>query len=194
MTNKVTVPRARGIKCPYTGKEIDVFLTVGNGAVLYSCPGAFTLREPVGSLAELQDRASMRNGMHGAADGARRPVCAYTGQKLLLRELPGGRYFYAGGFNPRQAYRNLDELLYFLTMRNGVPARQVPGPIMPVEGVREPPPARPDARIEPSDATLEAMEKLASEHMDRGTMVSMSVPSGKSAGKSAGSRASNGGK
>lgn len=178
MTNKVTVPRARGIKCPYTGKEIDVFLTVGNGAVLYSCPGAFTLREPVGSLAELQDRASMRNGVCGAADGARRPVCAYTGERLLLRTLPDGRFFYAGGFNPRQAYRNLDELLWLLTMRGGNTTRPRPGPTPPVEAVREAPPSRPDAVIDPSDATLEAMEKLASEHMERGTMVSMSVTKG----------------
>lgn len=175
MTNKVTVPRARGIKCPYTGKEIDVFLTVGNGTVLYSCPGAFTLREPVGGLAELQDRASMRNGVCGAADGTKHPRCAYTGEKLLLRNLPDGRYFYAGGFNPRQAYRDLDELLYFLTMRNGTASRPRPGPKVPVERTREPPRARPGDAVKPMDATLETMEKLAAAHMERGTMVSMSV-------------------
>lgn len=186
MTNKVTVPRARGIKCPYTGEELDVFLTVGHGSVLYSCPGAFTLREPVGSLAELQDRASMRNGVHGAADGARRPTCAYTGEKLLLQELPDGRYFYSGGFNPRRAYRDLDELLYLLTMRDGVAPRPRPAPPPAAESVREPPAPRPDAATEPSDATLEAMEKLAAEHMERGTMVSMSVAGKGKGGKGKG--------
>ena len=174
MTNKVTVPRALGLKCPYTGEGLDVYLTVVQGGVLYSCPHAFTLAEPVGSLAELQDRASMRNGVRGVADGAARPACAYTGERLLLRELPDGRYMYAGGFNPRRAFTDLDELLYYLTMRNGVATREKPGPRIPVERVRPEPPKRPDERTEPSDATLEAMEKVASEHMERGTVVSMS--------------------
>lgn len=175
MTNKVTVPRALDIKCPYTGDSLDVYLTVGTGGVLYSCPGAFTLAEPVGSLAELQDRASMRNGVRGVADGSRKPTCAYTGAPLRLRAFPDGRYAYAGGFNPRRAFADLDELLYWLTMRDGTASRAKPGPRVPVERVREAPPKRPDEAVAPSDATLEAMEKVASEHMERGTVVSMSA-------------------
>lgn len=176
MTNKVTVPRALGIKCPYTGDDLDVYLTVASGAVLYSCPHAFTLAEPVGSLVELQDRASMRNGVRGVADGVKSPVCPYTGERLLLRVLPDGRYMYAGGFNPRRAFTDLDELLYYLTMRGGVPTRAKPAGRAPVERVRELPPARPDlVGGGPSDATLEAMERVAADHMERGTVVSMSV-------------------
>ena len=174
MTSKVTVPRALGVKCPFTGDVLDVYITIGGGGVLYSCPSAFTLAEPVASLAELQDRASMRNGVHGVVDGARKPTCPYTGERLLLRVLPDGRYMYAGGFNPRRAFPNLDEFLYYLTMRDGVATREKPGPRVPVERVRPEPPRRPDGKIEPSDATLEAMEKIASEHMERGTVVSMS--------------------
>ena len=175
MTNKVTVPRAQGVKCPFTGGDLDVYLAVAPGGVLYSCPGAFTLAEPVGSLAELQDRASMRNGVRGVVDGVRAPTCPYTGKRLALRVLPDGRYMYAGGFNPRRAFADLDELLYYLTMRDGVPTRAKPGGRMPVERVRQTPPKCPDAAPSPSDATLEAMEKVASEHMERGTVVSMSV-------------------
>lgn len=177
MTNKVTVPRAQGIKCPYTGDVLDVYLAVSPGGVLYSCPGAFTLAEPVGSLAELQDRASMRNGVRGVADGVREPACPYTGERLLLRVLPDGRYMYAGGFNPRRAFTDLDELLYYLTMRNGVAVRAKPAGLQPVERVQDAPPKRPDLAQDggPSDATLEAMEKVASEHMERGTVVSLSV-------------------
>ncbi len=173
MTNKVTVPRALGIKCPYTGDVLDVYLTVAAGGVLYSCPNAFSLAEPVDTLRTLQDRASMRNGVAGVADGAKRPVDAYTGEPLKLRVHPDGRFSYAGGFNPRRAYTDLDELLYYLTMRDGVPSREKPAA---KEPVRKAPPrteARPDARTTPSDATLEAMEGVAAAHMQRGTTVSM---------------------
>lgn len=186
MTNKVTVPRAQGIKCPYTGDDLEVYLTVVAGGVLYSCPNAFTVAEPVDSLGELQDRASMRNGIRGVVDGVQKPVCAYTGERLFLRILPDGRYVYTGGFNPRRAFTDLDELLYYLTMRHGKAMRMKPTGLQPVERVRENPPERPDAVIKPSDATLEAMEKVASEHMERGTTVSLSVGApgkGKSGGR-----------
>ena len=173
MTNKVTVPRALGIKCPYTGDVLDVYLTVAAGGVLYSCPNAFSLAEPVGSLQQLQDRASMRNGVAGVADGAKRPVDAYTGNPLKLRALPDGRFSYAGGFNPRRAYTDLDELLYYLTMRNGVATRAKPAPKGPVRKAPEKPAARPDLQTKPSDATLEAMENVAAAHIPRGTVVSM---------------------
>ena len=174
MTNKVTVPRALGIKCPYTGDDLDVYLTVTSGGVLYSCPHAFTPAEPVGSLVELQYRASTRNGVVGVADGVKRPVCPYTGERLELRVLPDGRFMYAGGFNPRRAFTDLDELLYYLTMRGGVPTRAKPAGRVPVERVRQEAPKRPDAEVSPSDATLEAMERVAAEHMERGTVVSVS--------------------
>ena len=183
MTNKVTVPRALGIKCPYTGDTIDVYLSVSNGCILYSCPHAFSLAEPVGSLEELQDRASMRNGVHGAADGAKRPVCAYTGEDLRLRALPDGRFAYAGGFNPRRAFTDLDMLLYYLTMRDGEATRQKPGAKPPVAPAAPKAGERADMRVQPGDATLEAMEKLASEHMQRGTTVSMAGGKGGKGGK-----------
>ena len=182
MTNRVTVPRALGITCPYTGESLDVYLVVRRGSVLYSCPDAFTLAEPVGDLAELQDRASMRNGVHGIADGSKKPACAYTGERLRLRVLPDGRYMYEGGFNSRRAFFDLDELLYYLTMRDGKATRARPAGLQPVEAVREPPPRRPDGRVSPSDATLEAMERVAAGHMGRGTTVSVSgaaEPAGK---------------
>lgn len=182
MTNKVTAPRALRIKCPYTGEVIDVCLTVGPSGVWYSCPDAFTLSEPVATLPELQDRASMRNGVRGSVDGAISPKCAYTGKKLLLQMLPDGRFMYKGGFNPRRAFTDLDELLYWLTMRDGVATRELPAGLAPVESVREPPKARPDAAVSPSDATLETMESLAAAHMERGTMVSMATPAKKAGG------------
>ena len=183
MTNKVTVPRAMGIKCPYTGDVVDVYLTTGNGCILYSCPDAFSLAEPVGSLAELQDRASMRNGVHGAADGVKDPVDARTGEALRLRALPDGRFAYAGGFNPRRAFTDLDMLLYYLTMRDGVATMPKPGEKPPVSAGTREAPERPDAGVKPSDATLEAMEKVAAEHMQRGTTVSMSTGKDKGKGK-----------
>lgn len=176
MTNRVTVPRALGIKCPYTGDMLDVYLTVAAGGVLYSCPNAFSLAEPVGSLQQLQDRASMRNGVAGAADGARHPVDAYTGSPLKLRALPDGRYSYTGGFNPRRVFTDLDELLYYLTMRNGVATRAKPGAKKPVRRPAPDAKRRPDAQAKPSDATLEAMENVAAAHMQRGTTVSMASP------------------
>lgn len=188
MTNKVTVPRAQGIKCPFTGLPIDVYITVANGSILYSCPKAFTLTEPVGELSVLQDRASMRNGVIGVVDGVRNPMCPYTGKELRLRVSPDGKFSYVGGFNPRRAFTDLDELLYHVTMRGGVAAMEKPSEKPQVNRVKPPPPARPDARTEPSDATLETMEQLASEHMQRGTTVSMAgaESSGKGKGKGKG--------
>lgn len=179
MTNKVTVPRALGIKCAYTGSVVDIYLTVAGGQVLYSCPKAFTLAEPVGTLQELQDRASMRNGVAGVARTGD-PVDAYTGKPLRLRVYPDGRFSYAGGFNPRRAFTDLDELLYYLTMRNGVASRAKPAPKPAVAAAKADTAARPDARTTPSDATLEEMERVAAGHMQRGTVVSMAPSARKS--------------
>ena len=88
---------------------------------------------------------------------------------------------YAGGFNPRRAFTDLDMLLYYLTMRDGVATMPKPGEKPPVSAGTREAPERPDAGVKPSDATLEAMEKVAAEHMQRGTTVSMST--GKDKGK-----------
>ena len=134
--------------------------------------GSTIRRGYVGTLQELQDRASMRNGVAGAARTGD-PVDAYTGKPLRLRAYPDGRFSYAGGFNPRRAFTDLDELLYYLTMRNGVASRAKPAPKPAVAAAKADTAARPDARTTPSDATLEEMERVAAGHMQRGTVVSM---------------------
>ena len=174
MTNKVTTARATGIKCPYTGRTLDVYLTVVNGSVLYSCPDAFTPSEPVDSLETLQDRASMRKGVAGLADGVKEPVCAYTGKPLRLVMTPDGKYCYVGGFNPRRAFPDLDKFLYYLTMRNGVASRELPSDKPVAEKPAPLAKELPGAVTKPSDDTLVAMENLAAQHMERATQVSMS--------------------
>ena len=173
MTVKVTSKLVEGLTDGFTGEPLEVYMTVTAGVPpLYNCPNAFSVHIPHDSLALLQDDVSMENGVRGLRDAVN-PVCPYTGERLLLRTFPDGRFSYKGGLNPRVAFRSLEELRYRLSMRNGVSPFAAPEPHTPV--------ARPKRegrelgeQNAPSDATKEAVEKVVAEHMPRGTQVSMS--------------------
>ena len=178
MTVKVTSKLVQGLVDGYTGEPLEVHMTVTRGSPpLYNCPDAFSVHAPHDTLESLQDDVSMQDGVRGVRDRVN-PVDVYTGERLKLRTMPDGRFCYAGGLNPRRAFRSLDELLYFLTMRAGESRFPKPGEPAPVE--RPPREAR-DLPEEgaPSDATKEAVEKIVAEHMPRGTSVSMAGRGGK---------------
>ena len=115
----VTVKEAERLFCPYTGKHVEVHMLVKPGSITFCAPHAFTLAEPVKDVAELNRRASMRDGVTGVVNGPNLRVDLYTGDPLRLRELADGRVCYVGGFNPRAACESLEEFLYRFTMRNG---------------------------------------------------------------------------
>lgn len=179
MTVKVTSKLVEGLTDGFTDKPLEVYMTVTAGVPpLYNCPGAFSVHVPRASLEELQDDVSMKCGVRGLRDSVN-PTCPYTGEKLLLRTFPDGGFAYRGGLNPRVAFKSLEELRYRLSMRDGKPKFPKPGEPAPVTK-----PSRKERELSevgaPSDATKEAVEKIVSEHMPRGTQVSMA---GKSKGK-----------
>lgn len=172
MTVEVTSKLVQGLTDGFTGKPLKVCMTVSAGvSPLYHCPEAFSVHVPRASLAELQDDVSMENGVRGVRDAVH-PKCPYTGEDLFVRTFPDGRFSYKGGLNPRTAYKSLEELRYWFSMRNGVSKFEKPGPQAPVTK-----PERIGKELgeqnAPSDATREAAERIVSEHMPRGTQVSM---------------------
>lgn len=180
-TVKVTSRAVAGLTDGFTGEPLSVVMTITPGVPpLYSCPEAFSVHVPHDSLASLKDDVSMEGGVRGIRDAVN-PVDPYTGDPLKLRVFPDGRFAYSGGLNPRTAFKSLEELRYRLSMRGGVSKYPRPGQALPV--------TKPERagrelgeRNAPSDATKEAVEKVVSEHMPRGTQVSMSGRTGKPRG------------
>jgi hypothetical protein len=157
----VTAPEAAEVKCPYTGKRMEVHMVVQPGSVVFSAPDAFTLSEPVGTMEELLLRASMRNGMTGSVPKGATQRCPYTGKTLRIREMPDGRVCFVGGFNPRAGSPSLGEFLYYATMRDGVPTRNRP------ECMKAERPSQvrylKKKDVQPSQATMEVAERVAEE-------------------------------
>lgn len=172
MTVKVTSKLVEGLTDGFTGEPLEVVMTVTAGVPpLYNCPDAFSVHVPHETLESLQDDVSMEKGIRGLRDAVH-PKCPYTGEPLLLRTFPDGRFAYKGGLNPRVAYKSLEELRYWLSMRDGKSPYAKPGPQKPVTK-----PERVGRELgevnAPSDATKETVEKIVAEHMPRGTQVSM---------------------
>lgn len=115
----VTDRKADGLRCPFTGNRLVVHMVVHPGSIVFNAPDAFTLAEPVDGLDTLFMRASMRNGVSGAAPVEGPVRDPYTGETLTLKTLPDGRVCYVGGFNPRAACESLDRFVYMASMRDG---------------------------------------------------------------------------
>ena len=172
MTVKVTSLLVKDLSDGFTGEPLEVYMTVAKGSPpVYNCPNAFSVHAPQKSLELLQDDVSMKDGIRGVRDKVN-PVDPYTGRPLRLRVMPDGQFCYVGGLNPRRAFMSLAELVYHLSMRDGkspYPMPSAPTPVTkPGQGERE----LPEENV-PSDATKEAVERIVSEHMPRGTSVSM---------------------
>lgn len=172
MTVKVTSLLVKDLSDGFTGEPLEVYMTVAKGSPpVYNCPNAFSVHVPQESLELLQDDVSMKDGIRGIRDKVN-PVDPYTGKPLKVRVMPDGRFCYVGGLNPRRAFMSLAELVYHLSMRDGkspYPAPSAPTPVTkPGQAERE----LPEENV-PSDATKEAVERIVSEHMPRGTSVSM---------------------
>lgn len=184
MTVKVTSKLVEGLTDGFTGEPLEVMMTVTAGTPpLYNCPDAFSVHVPHGSLEALRDDVSMKDGVRGLRDSVH-PKCPYTGEDLLLRVFPDGRFAYKGGLNPRVAYKSLEELRYWLSMRDGKSPYVKPGPQKPVTKPERAGRELAEENV-PSDATREVTEKIVAEHMPRGTQVSMAGASdaGKAKGK-----------
>ena len=86
--------------------------------------------------------------------------------------MPDGQFCYVGGLNPRRAFMSLAELVYHLSMRDGKSPYPMPSAPTPVTKPGQEERELPEENV-PSDATKEAVERIVSEHMPRGTSVSM---------------------
>lgn len=104
----VTAPEAQGIKCPYTGKPLDIYMRISAGIVTFSAPEALSLAIPWPSVADLREAAAMRDGSPAEGPGS---VCAYTGAPIEVVETEDGQYYMKGAFNPRRSYLSLQKLL-----------------------------------------------------------------------------------
>ena len=114
---KLTCPEARGLKCPYTGKEYVVYAHICDGLVTYNVPAAFTLRKPRKSAATLYHDASMRNGIYGAVDFNGSLIDPFTKVQMSLRE-DKGEYWMEGGFDPTLGSLNFEDFIFKLSCGN----------------------------------------------------------------------------
>ena len=114
---KVTSEDFARLVNPYTGKPMEVYMLVGAGEPLFTCPETFSTSDVYRTTADLYGAWNTANGISGARSGM--PVrCAYTGEPLSIVETQDG-FCYSGGFNPHM-FHTRDEFLRLATMRDGV--------------------------------------------------------------------------
>ena len=179
MEVKVTSKLVEGLTDGFTGRPLEVIMSVKpKSPPMFYCPHAYSVHIPYESLKHLQDAVSMKNGVCGCREVVH-PTCPYTGETLKVHLYPDGKFGYRGGLNPRRAFTSLEELVYCLSMRDGVAKMPKPGKkpvaVKPKEGDKDLP-----EQNAPSDATREAVEKaVVNAGLPRQTQVSMSVSHGK---------------
>lgn len=154
----IECPEARGIRCRFTGRPMEIVAHVCEGTVTYSVPKAFSLYEPQASVDLLYQRASMRDGMMGAVDRDECLVDPYSGKRMSLRETPDGKFYFDGGFDPTCATMSLPELIRGLTGKVVDAAPEA-------TSIEHPGDLTPDdsdlAHVQVEDLTEEAAEKMA---------------------------------
>lgn len=185
----LTCDEARGIRCPYTGREHKIVMHICEDVVTYSVPDAFDLSEPRASIADLYDAAGMRDGILGAVPPEDALVDPYDpNTRLTLAEGPDG-YYLEGGFNPREASMNLSEFIRKLSR-----GERNMGPAPAAQSVEHPGDFKEsdDPNDKPHEAMDEFSQKIA-EQMTQAmpgvsiaTKVSMSVAESKGKGKGKG--------
>lgn len=117
LTYKCSGPVFEGLKCPYTGKPLQVVMHVtSRGRAYFSAPDAYSTACVYKSPKEAYRAWNHVDGVEGLKDG--QPlVCAYTGKPLVLKRSDDG-FCYDGGFDPR-ALLSREQFLHFATMRGG---------------------------------------------------------------------------
>ena len=174
----VTAREARGLTCPFTGKDLQIIGHIDGGLVVYNAPKAFSLAEPQKSIARLYARASMRNGVENSVSKDDAMIDPYTGDRFTLASSPDG-YFFRGGFNPRQGSMSLED--FILKASRGTRKISKPPVATSVDNVEADVPTPADDSQDPHKAVEEMSEKAAHEMakaagLDHGrTTVSMSL-------------------
>lgn len=167
----------KGLKCPYTGKEIKVQVVAAYGRMpVFIAWNCFDPSIPDPSADKMASVIHQRDGVFGAHPETEPPVCAYTGRQLVLRKTPTG-FCYDGAFSPTVPYSDPERLAYELSMRDGVAGRPEPGAAKPdvvsAAESAEPEPAQPDPGV--SDLACETAAQIMREtNMSKATTVAMS--------------------
>lgn len=156
---EITAREACGIKCPFTGDELRIVGHIDGGHIVYNAPDAFSLSEPQESIERLYARASMRNGVEGGIARGEAMTDPYTGNRLVLKRLPDGRFIFRGGFDPRRAMMSLAEFVKAASRGERV-LGEAPTAAS-VEHVEEDIPTVADDSDDPHKAVEEISEKAA---------------------------------
>lgn len=115
----------KGLTCAYTGKPLDVRLTVApqTGVHYYAVGsdiGPYDTRS-YDSAKALLEALSERDGIPGSCTGDAILLCPYTGAKLRV-ESKQGRFHAVGGWNPYKPQPGPQQFAYYAKMRGGKPA------------------------------------------------------------------------
>ena len=103
------------IECPYTGKTVRVEYNLNLG--VYYQKGAWS---PNRVFADLRD-AKLQMLRRGRVFLEGEPRCPYTGREVTFEKVPGG-WKPVGAYDPDRISANQTELLFWLTMRDGMSA------------------------------------------------------------------------
>lgn len=167
----------KGLKCPYTGKKITVRVVAhGKHKPMYFSPDAYDPTMPHGSIKELLEKTSTRNGIIGYLPPGKERVCAYTGNALTLAET-GSMFSFTGGFSPRTP--NADPLAFarMLWTRNGkfTGDEKLFAKTRITTAEREPGEESSTPSTSPSDLALKTVEPIIASKFKK---TSVSVPAG----------------
>ena len=109
----------KGLTCPYTGRPVSVrVIAAGRDRPMYFSPDAFDPSSVQESPVKLLELAGTRNGIAGALTNGNELICPYTGNRMSIRQVPGG-YCLKGGFSPSSPQHDLYKFASDMRMRGG---------------------------------------------------------------------------
>ena len=110
--------RLRGVKDPYTGKEMTFKMAIGNGKPRLFSDNAYSPSTPVKSSVTAYHNAHTRDGIVGALPDAAPVTCPYTGEVMRLESSDEG-YYWSGGFDPTLPLFTADRFIEQVLQRAG---------------------------------------------------------------------------
>ena len=119
--------RLRGVKDPYTGKEMTFKMTIGMGTPRVFSDNAYSPTTPVKSSVTAYHNAHTRDGIVGALPDSVPVTCPYTGEVMHLKSSDEG-YYWEGGFDPTLPLFTSDRFIEQVLKRAGKGPTVQPAP------------------------------------------------------------------
>lgn len=115
-----------GLRCPYTGAPMTLQFDSDLSRAGFHFEGGLDPAVPFMSKDQLRAAMAMRNGVVPAKAKRKSLTCAYTGNKLSLRE--AGGLFYLDGIYFSPARRTMDKaaIIFAANTRDGVEPEGLP--------------------------------------------------------------------